>query len=343
MISRKSSKAKTRNNVKEEYYQISPEILSSFSKYRPPVDLFKFTEAISTLEPYSRKGQRISNAQVEELQKLCEEGILFVSRSDHSIYSEHIVMQLDLVLQDANLKEGEIANICNKALTLKFENFMQQPLRANYDILYKDLMVFTEFIAQDKHRIKLFIRRINREYSLVNHSLNCLSIGLWLWMETTPEYRREDLNKVAIALFLHDMGMCKVPPFIIAKKGSLTLEEREKINGHPIVGYNIFKKINVNFSELSKATVEHHERANGEGYPRKLKGDEISKIGRITALVDSFSTMISTSMHSRPKQIIQAAGELLNDRARYDTTLAAKLYAAFSSDTFGDITNILQD
>ena len=92
-------------NINEEYYQISTEILSSFPKYRPPVDLFTFRDDIGVLAPYSRKGVRLSNEQVEEVAQLCSTGDLFVSRTDHPIYSRHIVKQLDLVLQDHNLKE----------------------------------------------------------------------------------------------------------------------------------------------------------------------------------------------------------------------------------------------
>ena len=103
-------------NINEEYYQISTEILASFPKYRPPVDLFSFREDIKVLAPYSKKGVRLSNEQVEEVARLCAAGDLFVSRSDHPIYSRHIVKQLDLVLQDNNLKESEIADICIRAL-----------------------------------------------------------------------------------------------------------------------------------------------------------------------------------------------------------------------------------
>ena len=94
----KIKKAAVPDNISEEYYQISEEILSSFSKYRPPVDLFRFREDIALLYPLYRKGQRLTNEQVEEAQTLCREGSLFVSRSDHPIYVEHIAKQADLVL-----------------------------------------------------------------------------------------------------------------------------------------------------------------------------------------------------------------------------------------------------
>ena len=90
-------------NINEEYYQISKEILSSFPKYRPPVDLFSFRDDIMVLAPYCKKETRLTNEQIEEVARLCDEGDLFVARSDHHIYSRHIVKQLDLVLQDKNL------------------------------------------------------------------------------------------------------------------------------------------------------------------------------------------------------------------------------------------------
>ena len=66
-------------NINEEYYQISTEILASFPKYRPPVDLFSFREDIKVLAPYCKKGVRLSNEQVEEVARLCAEGDLFGS------------------------------------------------------------------------------------------------------------------------------------------------------------------------------------------------------------------------------------------------------------------------
>lgn len=327
-------------NISEEYYQISGEILSSFPKYRPPVDFFRFREDILTLAPYSRKGQRLTNEQVEEVQKLCSEGSLFVSRSDHPIYSEHIVKQLDLILQDANLKESELVDICIRALIMRYENFIQQPVRAVFDPLFQDLMVFTEILWQDKHRIKMFVRRMIRSYSLANHSFNTTAVGLWLWMCVTPDYRRRDLDRTALALFLHDIGMAKVPQFITAKEGSLKPEEKEKINVHPYVGYKLMQKMNVVFDELSGAIVQHHERMDGSGYPQRTKGDGISRMGRITAVADTFAAMITKRPYATGKELLPAAQELAQDRVHFDPVFTGKLVTAFQTDSFGNLSHM---
>ena len=117
------NKAFVPDHISEEYYQISPEILASFNKFRPPVDLFRFKEDVARLLPLFRKGQRLTAEQAEEIQLLCQQEELFVARSDYPLYSKHICRQLDLVLADRNLKEGEIAEILYDGLTMRLDEF----------------------------------------------------------------------------------------------------------------------------------------------------------------------------------------------------------------------------
>ena len=328
-------------NINEEYYQISGEILSSFPKFRPPVDLFSFREDIAVLAPYSVKGARLSNEQVEEVANLCAAGDLFVSRSDHPIYSRHIVKQLDLVLQDNNLKEAEIADICIRALLMRCSDFFEQPVKALFEPLYRDLMVITEYLWNDRHHINTFMRRLFRKNHLARHSINSLIAGLWLWLQNSGEYRRKDLDRMALALLLHDVGMCKVPPFLLSKPGPLTQEERDKIILHPIVGVKLMQKMDVAFEELLRACFEHHERLDGSGYPQRTKGNQSTKPGRLCAVADSFAAMICERPFRKGKEIMQAVKELASD-ARYDQEMTNSLLTGFAAGTIGQMVDMDQ-
>ena len=323
--------------IEEEYYQISDEILSSFPKFRPPVDLFRFNEEALTLVPLIRKGQRLTNEQVEEVHALCHSGNLLVSRSDHPIYSEHMVKQLDLVLQDSNLKESELADICMRALIMRYEAFAEQPVRPVFDPLYKDIMVFTEILWQDRHRIKLFMRRLLREYSLGKHAFNSLIVGTWLLLRVMEEgeLRRRDLDRSALAFFLQNIGMAKIPAFILNKPGSLKTEELDKVVLHPALSYKIMQKLDLAFDELAQASLEHHERLDGTGYPQKSKAQQISRIGRIAAVADSFAAMIAKRPYAEAKELPHAAQELAADQKRYDGQLTGYLLTAFLTGAIG--------
>lgn len=320
-------------NINEEYYQINSDILSSFPKYRPPVDLFFFNEEIAVLAPFSRKGARLTNEQVEEAARLCHEGMLFVSRSDHHIYSEHIVKQLDLVLQDHNLKEAEIVNICLQALKNRYNEFANQPVKSVFEPLYNDILVVTEYLMRDKTNINAFMRRLSNDHASASHAINTMSIGLWLWFKTVEEINRKDLANLATGLLTHDIGMSKIPQFFLTRPGPLKNEEREKILLHPLQSAKIMQKMDLSANEVLQACFEHHERLDGSGYPQKLKANQIKQISRIVAIADSFSAMISKRPWSEPKSFMDAANELAT-LPGYDNSLGRLLVAAYATGKF---------
>ena len=332
----KLKKALVPDNISEEYYQINEEILSSFSKYRPPVDLFQFREDIAQLYPLFRKGQRLSNEQVDEVLRLCQEGSLFVARSDHPIYVEHIAKQADLVLVDANLKESEVADILLKALHMRLSNFYEQPVLSYFEPLYKDVMVLTEYLSQDRFRARLFMRRLfTGEATLVHHSLNVLSTGLWLYLENLDgELRRRQLDRLALGLLLHDAGITKLPHYVLNKSTPLKQDEWEKIYAHPLAGIKMMLKVNLSFDELNQAILQHHERLDGSGYPQKLRGEAISFVGRLTAVADSFSAMLTKRPYAPAKSPLDAAQELAAGKNKYDARYAVPLKNAYLTGLF---------
>ena len=320
-------------NIQEEYYQISPEILGSFPRFRPPVDLFVFREDIAVLAPFSRKGTRLSSEQVEEAAALCAQGDLFVSRADHPIYSRHIVRQLDLVLQDKNLKEAEIANICVHALLLRYAEFYAQPVKTVFEPLHRDVLVFTEYLAQDPKRINAFMRRLFCRHNPAKHAVNSMIVGLWLWLQNAGDFQRKNLDHMALALLLHDIGMSKVPPFLLERKGALKPEELEKVWQHSLMSVKIMQKMDMVYDDLLQICFEHHERMDGSGYPQRIKEGQLPGAATLAALADSFAAMITERSYAPAKAPLDAARELAED-PRYNTSVARTLLAAYLKDAF---------
>ena len=213
-------------------------------------------------------------------------------------------------------------------------NFFQQPVQAVFDRLYQDVMVLTEYLNQDKYRIKALLRRLRREHTLASHSVNTGVMGLWLYLKGHDwQYQRRDLDRAALGLFLHDAGMCKIPPFIL-EKSRISLEERSKIAQHPLIGVRIVQKLGLTFSEMGHAVMEHHERLDGSGYPRKLSAQQISGFGKLVAVADSFCAMIAKRPHAEAMEPAQAAGALAADERRYDRRLAKIVEAAYLTGQF---------
>ncbi len=322
-----SQKNQIPDRLNEEYYQISREILSSFNKYRPPLNIFSFKEEVARVMPYYKVGGRLSNDQVEELAEKTDQGLIFVSRDDHPVYVKHISYQLDLVLVDKNLKEKEIADIFTQALTRRLEEFLDQPVSVLFDKLWTDMLVLTEYLYQDIRRAKALVRRLHTKHTLANHSVNCGFLGIALLGKIKEKgfqdaVKRKTFDRIVTGLFLHDIGMTKVPTFIREKTKPLTGDERAKINAHTNTGFSMLTKLDLRYPEVEQCVTEHQERVNGSGYPLKTSKQEFA--GRLCAVVDSFCAMISDRPYAAAIPFVKASIQLANDPA-YDREITKAL------------------
>jgi diguanylate cyclase (GGDEF)-like protein len=101
----------------------------------------------------------------------------------------------------------------------------------------------------------------------------------------------EELDEIAQAAELHDVGKMAIPDAILKKPGPLDHEEWEFIRGHTIIGERIVSAAPA-LAPVAKLIRSSHERFNGTGYPDSLKGDEIPLGARVVAVCDAYDAMI---------------------------------------------------
>lgn len=116
----------------------------------------------------------------------------------------------------------------------------------------------------------------------------------------------QDLRYAAI---LHDIGKIGISASILNKTDKLTEQEFEEIKKHPQISYNILKNVEFLGRGLN-AILEHHEKYNGGGYPNKLKGEEISLLGRILCIADAFDAMTSDRTYRKGMTMELAINEI---------------------------------
>jgi HD-GYP domain-containing protein (c-di-GMP phosphodiesterase class II) len=109
---------------------------------------------------------------------------------------------------------------------------------------------------------------------------------------------------------LHDIGKIVLPAEILAKPGRITSTEYALIKEHSQIGYEVLKSVTFPWP-VAEVTWQHHERLDGSGYPRRLKGDEILLEARIIAIADTIEAMASHRPY-RPGHGINSALEEIN-------------------------------
>jgi response regulator RpfG family c-di-GMP phosphodiesterase len=110
----------------------------------------------------------------------------------------------------------------------------------------------------------------------------------------------KDADMLKLASPMHDIGKVGIPDEILNKPGKLTPEEFEIMKTHAQIGYDMLKHSNKPILQAAAiVSKEHHEKYNGKGYPRGLKGEEIHIFARITAVADVFDALGSDRIYKK--------------------------------------------
>ena len=123
---------------------------------------------------------------------------------------------------------------------------------------------------------------------------------------------KNDISILEKAAALHDIGKIGIRDSVLQKEGKLTDEEYKHIQEHVEITHNILEKIHMSkdFEEITEIACSHHEKFDGSGYYRKLKGEEIPFGGRILAVSDVFDA-ITSKRHYRDKMPIEKVIDII--------------------------------
>ncbi len=127
---------------------------------------------------------------------------------------------------------------------------------------------------------------------------------------------RDRIDGLRMAGTIHDLGKISIPAEILSKPTKLTNIEFSLIKGHSQTGYEILKNVESSWP-LAQIVYQHHERMDGSGYPRKLKGDEILLEARIMAVADVVESMASHRPYRPALGMDVALNEIEQNRGVY--------------------------
>ncbi|MDG5789750.1 HD-GYP domain-containing protein [Evansella sp. AB-P1] len=145
-------------------------------------------------------------------------------------------------------------------------------------------------------------------------------------------------DKIRIGGLLHDIGKIGIPENILTKRAKLSDEEYDLIKTHPIIGHDIIKHVSTfHGSGVLDIVLYHHERYDGKGYPKGLKGKNIPLVARIVAVADSFDAMISKRVYRKEYDLEYTLNELKKNKGtQFDPEIVDIFLQSFDGDGSSD-------
>jgi HD-GYP domain-containing protein (c-di-GMP phosphodiesterase class II) len=155
-----------------------------------------------------------------------------------------------------------------------------------------------------------------------DHSLNVCILAISFGQHLG--FTEDELFSLGMCGLLHDVGKMRIPNEVINKAGKLTPKEWKQMQSHVILGRNLLMTT-TGIGQSVDVAHSHHERVDGKGYPRGLKGAQISQYAKIISLADSFDAMTAERCYSKPMTASAAVKEIYKNRGtQFDETLALK-------------------
>jgi len=204
----------------------------------------------------------------------------------------------------------------------------------------------------DITEMKEYEERLKEEHQLLEKTLEGTIYAITKIVETRDPYTAghqlrvtklcETIGKelgvksmeMSWASLLHDVGKISVPSEILVMPRKLNSIEFAIIKTHPITGYNIVKVI-PNFEKVAEIILQHHERLDGSGYPKGIKGKEIMKEARILGVSDVVEAMISYRPYRPALSLDDAIEEIYKNRGvKYDKEVVEVCINLFKSKRF---------
>jgi len=246
--------------------------------------------------------------------------ILFVKVAERREYLEYLERNLKSIVEDPEVAEDVKATVLvetsKNVVTSLFENpDMGQNIGRASTVVGRTV----DFVLHGREAIQNLLSLSSHDYHTYSHSVNVSVYAIALaWCLSR---RDEALRDIGLGAILHDVGKVRIDDRIINKEGPLNDEEFEEMKKHPVYSYKILREQGVPES-IGRPGFEHHERVEGGGYPRGIRGDQMHPYSKICAIADAFDALTTNRSYRKSFPSFEALKMMKNEmRGSFEPTL----------------------
>jgi HD-GYP domain-containing protein (c-di-GMP phosphodiesterase class II) len=210
------------------------------------------------------------------------------------------------------LPPREKAMIVQKHSFSMMKNLLDNPTAENIMEAKKGISEIVGLVLKDDATLFYLLNITEHDYYTYTHSVDVGILGVAMAKSLFKDAGTHDIQALGAGFFLHDIGKVNIDTNIINKPGKLTDEEMNEMRQHPMIGFKLLHDMNQLTYESRIIALQHHERADGTGYPKGLREHEIHLYGRICSIADVYDAL-TTDRPYRQKMEPFKALKLMHD------------------------------
>jgi len=216
-------------------------------------------------------------------------------------------------LQRCEAQFGEATSACRQAL----EKVLYQPQQAREQSEALARALVTKLIGQQEMCIRLLTDAAGSNSSL--HSVNVAVISML--MGRTFGLAEDEMHDVAVGALMHDMGKLELPERVRHRDENFTQAERDLYQDHVTRGVALARTMGLQPGAI-QLIAQHHEHADGSGFPLKLTSDRMTTAARVVSLINRYDNLCNPHVPSRALTPHEALSQLFaQGKSRYDTAI----------------------
>lgn len=303
---------------------------SSFKFYRVPSNLYQPGDLIEEDLYFLYQGNhilyRLKNLpwKVEDRKKLEEFGVtdLYIRCNNEKSHHYFLENHLNRILDEPNISSKDKAQILySTSISVVEDCFLKADSSENLKRSMSSVKNSIDFLSKDKNHFFELMSLAQKDFSEYTHALQVSAYAITLAKHIGIKTYNH-ISALGIASILHDIGKVKIDNRLLNKAGELTATERSIVEKHPELGYEIVHRMGT-IPELSEQIIlQHHERPDGSGYPKRLKDSEINVMAKIVSLVDCFDALTSDRNYRQASSPLEAVEQMRGElKDEYDQKL----------------------
>lgn len=214
-----------------------------------------------------------------------------------------------------SLPASKKAALIHEESRAMMQRMLNDPSTENIRTVKKGITEVVSLILSDDTITNSLLLITSHDFYTYTHSVTVGVLGVALAKILFRKSDGHDMNELGAGFFLHDLGKIRIDQSILNKPGKLTDEEMKEVKRHPALGFKILNETKQLTEECKLIVLYHHERDDGKGYPKGLKGDGIHVYGRICMIADVYDALTSDRPY-RKKMTPYGALELMGKEMR---------------------------